>query len=70
MVFLARDELAALTRRRNGPAQVRVLRHLGIEHKIRPDGSVVVLRAHVEAALGGQSAGKEKDTLEPNWAAI
>lgn len=28
---------------------------MGIEHKVRPDGSMLVLRAHVEQSLGGRA---------------
>ena len=43
---------------------------MGIEHKLRPDGSVAVLRAHVERALGLNEAVKNMKTIEPNWSAL
>ena len=52
-MFLTPDEIRELTGRRRRDAQLVQLRHLGIEHKVRADGSLVVLRAHVEAQLGG-----------------
>lgn len=52
-MFLTREEVAELTARKRAAAQARVLRGLGIEHRIRPDGSVLILRAHVEHLLGG-----------------
>ncbi len=54
--FLTSEELAELTRRKHRDAQMRVLHFMGIEHKLRPDGSVVVSRAHIESALGGPVA--------------
>ncbi len=51
--FLTEDEISALTGRLRSDAQVRVLRFMCIEHRIRPDGKVVVLRAHVDSVMGG-----------------
>lgn len=67
-MFLTPDEIVALTNRKNRPAQRTVLNHLGIQHKVRPDGSLVVLRSHVEDALGKES--KHNKAPEPNWSAI
>jgi hypothetical protein len=68
-VFLTPPEIVALTQRRRRRAQVEALRHLGIEHRVRPDGSPVVLRAHVEAVLGGVAPAMLKDP-EPDWSAL
>lgn len=62
-MFLTPDEIAALTNRVRRRAQCDVLRQLGIPFKIRPDGSPVVLRAAMEAALG--YATKEKRQTSP-----
>ena len=43
---------------------------MGIEHKVRPDGSVVVLKAHVEQSLGLREDRKKTKEFEPNWGAI
>lgn len=69
-MFLDRDELIHLTGRVRKDAQVRVLRFMGIEHKVRPDGSVAVLRLHVEQSLGCQMTGDTKPEIEPNWGAL
>ena len=53
-MFLTPEEIVALTRRKRRPAQVIALRYMGIEHRVRPDGSVAVLRSHVERLLGGE----------------
>lgn len=45
-------ELRELTGHRRSDAQARALRFMGIPHSLRPNGSVVVLRAVVERALG------------------
>ena len=51
-MILTTEELIELTGRRRSDAQVRVLRFMGIEHRRRPDGSIAVSRAHVNAMLG------------------
>lgn len=58
MMFLTKEELVALTGRSRSDAQLRVMRSMGIDHRIRPDGSIVVSRSHVERLLGS-------DTVEP-----
>jgi len=72
-MFLTDDELTVLTkcrhrqRLRRYQAQAEVLRAMGIEHRQRPDGSIVVLRSHVENLLGGSLNNKVDRELEPNW---
>ena len=51
-MVLTPDELVSLTTEERRSAQRRVLEALGIPHKVRPDGSLVVLRVAVEIALG------------------
>lgn len=70
-MFLTPEELRELTDKRVRPAQVRVLRAMGIEHRVRPDGSVVVLRSHVEKLLGGDTKqSKKAPDIEPDWGAL
>jgi len=64
-MFLSDDEIEELTRRQRRPAQARVLAFMGIEHKLRPDGSVAVLRSHVERVLGDGVTSKERKKTEP-----
>ncbi|VVE46865.1 DUF4224 domain-containing protein [Pandoraea terrigena] len=52
-IFLTKDEIREMTGRVRYKSQALVLSALGIEHKVRPDGSMLVLRAHVEQSLGG-----------------
>jgi aminopeptidase-like protein len=52
-VFLTATEIRDLTGRRLCDAQRRALEHMGIPFRVRPDGSLAVLRAHVEAIPGG-----------------
>lgn len=69
--FLTAEEVAQMTGRVQRTAQTRELTHMGVIHKLRADGSVLVLRAHVEQLLGYQAESKAKEPhFEPNWAAI
>ena len=51
-MFLNAEEVAHLTGKVRRDSQVRALRFMGIEHRVRADGTVVVSRAHVEQTLG------------------
>lgn len=68
--FLSAEEIRSLTSRKVRPAQVRVLRSMGIEHRVRPDGSVAILRNHITRLLDGHSTAKTQRTTQPNWEAI
>lgn len=67
-LMLSPDELKDLTHKSRASAQVRALRAMGIEHKVRPDGSVAVLRAHVDAQMGAPKERRQAQ-WEPNWGA-
>lgn len=47
-MFLDEDELLDLTGYCRRPSQQKALDFMGVVYKIRPDGSLAVLRAHVE----------------------
>ena len=72
-MFLTAEELQDLTKKNHRAAQIQVLSHLGIDHKQRPDGSLVVLRSHVEDILqnrkkrNGSSSEEKKNIVGPNW---
>jgi len=53
MLTLTPAELRELTGRRRADAQARSLEHMGIPYSTRPNGTLAVLRAVVERALGG-----------------
>ncbi|CAB4132953.1 Domain of unknown function DUF4224 [uncultured Caudovirales phage] len=69
-MILSDEELRDLTGRSRKASQVQVLRFMGIEHKVRPDGSVAVLKAHVEQVLGAYVQARKVVEVEPNWGAI
>ena len=67
-MLLTPEELEQLTGKRRRDAQIRALRYMGVEHKVRPDGSVAVLRAHVEKLLDGDLASAKREReVEPDW---
>jgi len=70
-MFLTQDELKGLTSRIRRDAQIKELRHMGIEHRVRSDGTVAVLKAHVEKEFAGIISGESSNKrIEPNWAAV
>lgn len=72
-MFLTQNQLIELTGFKRSGAQLRALRYLGIEHKRRVDGSLVVLKAHVEQALGLLTTDKtlnKPKKATPNWSSL
>lgn len=68
-MFLNDSEIQKLTKRKRAKAQQRQLNAMGIQHKVRADGSLVVLSAHVEKLLGG-NVESSKRAREPKWEAL
>ncbi len=70
--FLAVVEIHGLTNKLKRTAQIKVLNSMGIEHRVRPDGSVAILRSHITKIFGGDPdfVRKTIQTAEPNWGAI
>ena len=69
-MLLTDDELRELTGRKRTSSQRQVLTALGIDHGVRPDGSLVVLRAVAEQALGLEPERKKDRPLisaGPDW---
>jgi hypothetical protein len=70
-MFLSEEEIREMTQRIKRSAQAKMLRSLGIVFKIRADGSLLVLRSHVEKEMGDAPAGKAKQKdYQPNWSGI
>lgn len=66
--FLSEDEIVDLTSKRRKSSQAVALRFMGIEHRIRPDGSLAILRSHIEQTLGVVvSERNKKQDPGPNW---
>jgi hypothetical protein len=70
-MFLTDDELFELTRHRRRTAQMRALRYMGIEHRQRPDGSLAVLKSHIEKQFDGrEQSSRMQKRIEPNYSAL
>lgn len=69
-LFLSSDEVRELTSRVQNSAQARVLNAMGIEHRRRPDGSVAILRSHIEQLFGVTQPTQQRHQSEPNWGAL
>lgn len=66
--FLSEDEIVELTKKRRKSSQAVALRFMGIEHRIRPDGSLAILRTHIEQTLGVIATERSrKPEPGPNW---
>lgn len=63
-VCLTGAEVTELTGKTRPSAQRRVLRHMAIDHRQRPDGSIVVLRRAVDGISTMSPAIRR---TEPNW---
>lgn len=67
-MFLNEEEVREMTGRVQRNAQAKMLRSLGIIFKTRADGTLLVLREHVEKELGGKVDAKRKaKDFQPNW---
>jgi hypothetical protein len=71
-LLLTKPEIAELTGKKRCDAQILELQFMGIEHKQRADGSIVVLRAHLDRVLGGAVSKTEpvRKKKTPNWSAL
>ena len=47
-MILTPQEIRELTQRARPAWQVRVLDHIGVPYRRRPDGTLIVMRSHVE----------------------
>lgn len=68
--FLDDNEMAELTHRKQKRAQIKMLKSLGIEHKVRADGSIAVLWDHVRRVFGANEPSRKQKHVEPNWDAM
>jgi hypothetical protein len=61
---LTSEEVADLTGKSRPSAQRRALNHMAIDHKQRPDGTILVLRSALDAPPEIRHSGRR---TEPNW---
>jgi hypothetical protein len=62
---LTDDELSQLTGKTRHSAQIKALRYMAIDHRRRPDGSIVVLRNQLGDPCSENTATTKR--TEPNW---
>ena len=51
-MHLTPEELVELTHYKGAKRQINALMHMGFKFMVRPDGTVAILRAHVEKIMG------------------
>lgn len=66
-MFLEEDEIIQLSGRRRRNAQASALSFMGIEYKMRPDGSLAVLRSHVEKLFGERIQPRNARKAQPRF---
>lgn len=69
-MFLTREQIEQLTGRSTPSGQARALNKMGITHKRRADGQVVVLSSHIEKQLDGAPTGGKNTRSTPNWSSM
>lgn len=65
--WLTDDEVADATRRRQPARQAQILTQMGVPFQRRPDGTLLVGRAAMEAALNGQRHHTKPAANGLNW---
>jgi hypothetical protein len=67
-MFLSGEELSSMTNRVQHKAQAKMLRSMGVEFRTRADGTLAVLRAHVDKVFGNAAESvPKKKSFQPNW---
>lgn len=69
-MILTESEIFLLTGKKRSSAQIQALNAMGIEHKLRPDNSIVVSRLHLEQTLGVIVPNNTPKQFEPDWTLI
>lgn len=69
-IFLEEEEIRQLTGRKARSAQATTLKSMGIAHKVRADGSLVVLRSHIEKTLDGLPEKSRVKEWQPDWSSL
>lgn len=69
-MFLSGDDIITMTGRKRSDAQRRVLTTMGVEFRARPDGSLAVLRAHIEKLFGACTNTSAKRKTAPDFSQV
>jgi hypothetical protein len=65
---LTEAEVSQLSGKKRPSAQLKALRFMAIDHKRRPDGSIVILRSQLGVScIDGAAAIKATQRTQPNW---
>lgn len=65
-MILTEAEVVSLTHKVRPTAQAKALASMGIDHRIRPDGTVMVLHEHL-ISVGKPTKVRSR---QPNWGAL
>lgn len=70
--FLDKAAIIGLTGKRRRPSQLKELNAMAIQHKVRGNGSIAILWAHITKTFDGNpdSARRKAKAVGPNWDAI
>lgn len=66
-MWLTKDEIRELTGFVHRDKQVEELNRLGVTHRTRGDGTIVVARDHVAEQFGCNVTSASETQAEPNW---
>lgn len=69
-ICLEAAEIISLTGRTRKSKQIEALNSMGIPFKIRPNGSIAILRSVAEKELGGKPARTKQVDHEPDFDAL
>lgn len=70
MLYLSEQALVELTRRKQHKRQAAVLAAMGVRFGVRPDGSIALAQAEVDAHLRSAQGRKTPAPTEPDLAAL
>lgn len=65
-ICLSPEEIITITHRKKYSAQSRILNNWGIDYRVRPDGTLMVMRE----AFDSYQAMRKAKRVEPNWEAV
>lgn len=67
---LEKAEIISLTGRTRKSKQIETLNSMGIAYKLRPNGSIAILRSVAEKELGGKADVVRQKEYEPDFDAL
>ena len=70
MLYLSEQALVELTRRKQHKRQAKILASMGLRFAVRPDGSIALAQAEVDARLRSDRGPKTPAATGPDLAAL